>query len=200
MIRVICPNCNSKLDAKDELLGQTRNCPKCKNPLVIRSSNISVNDGAALETADGKPVHLEPLHRYFILSPDRIIAHWENGKGWQINVGNGFANVRMSSNAIPDQGSFILVDLAIKNTDEGMKMTGLKLYKISMRGALTSLAREETEILKKIDGPGILLKPQKSLITAFLQKNYMFEFLSQGKIVTDYLSSEDIASDQIGEM
>jgi hypothetical protein len=35
MIRVICPHCGSKLNAKEEIIGQTRKCPKCANPVKI---------------------------------------------------------------------------------------------------------------------------------------------------------------------
>jgi len=38
-IRVICKNCGSKIDAKDELLGQRRNCPKCRSELLIEPKN-----------------------------------------------------------------------------------------------------------------------------------------------------------------
>lgn len=35
MIRVVCKGCGSQLNAKDELAGQKRKCPKCGNILVI---------------------------------------------------------------------------------------------------------------------------------------------------------------------
>jgi hypothetical protein len=35
MIHLFCPNCQSRLSAKDELLGQTRNCPQCGEPVLI---------------------------------------------------------------------------------------------------------------------------------------------------------------------
>ena len=34
-IRVICKNCGSKIEAKKELLGQVRNCPKCHSKILI---------------------------------------------------------------------------------------------------------------------------------------------------------------------
>ena len=34
-IHLACPNCGSKLKVKDELGGQTRNCPACKQPVKI---------------------------------------------------------------------------------------------------------------------------------------------------------------------
>ena len=35
MIRVTCPHCGSKLNAKDDLIGQMRKCPKCAQPLIV---------------------------------------------------------------------------------------------------------------------------------------------------------------------
>ncbi len=35
MVRIICPGCASKLNAKDELIGQVRDCPKCGHPIRI---------------------------------------------------------------------------------------------------------------------------------------------------------------------
>ena len=35
MVRLVCPACASKLNAKDELVGQVRNCPKCGQPVQI---------------------------------------------------------------------------------------------------------------------------------------------------------------------
>lgn len=35
MIRLTCPGCQSHLNAKDELVGQTRKCPKCGTEIVI---------------------------------------------------------------------------------------------------------------------------------------------------------------------
>ena len=49
-IRVKCKNCGSKIEAKDELAGQTRQCPKCKSPILIAPNpeyqNTSVNQDA----------------------------------------------------------------------------------------------------------------------------------------------------------
>ena len=35
-IRLRCPRCNARLKAPPELRGQTRNCPGCDRPLVIK--------------------------------------------------------------------------------------------------------------------------------------------------------------------
>jgi len=43
-IRVICKNCGSKIDAKDELLGQRRNCPKCRSLLLIEPENSATQE------------------------------------------------------------------------------------------------------------------------------------------------------------
>ena len=48
-IRVICKNCGSKIDAKEELLGLTRHCPKCKSAILIvpESGNVTESNTVA---------------------------------------------------------------------------------------------------------------------------------------------------------
>ncbi len=43
-IRVICKNCGSKIEAKDELLGQVRHCPKCKSEILIVPENNTAQE------------------------------------------------------------------------------------------------------------------------------------------------------------
>jgi hypothetical protein len=56
MIQVICPGCGSRLNAKDELAGQTRSCPKCKRPVRIEAAPPALfqppADDAAIFSAD----------------------------------------------------------------------------------------------------------------------------------------------------
>ena len=54
MIRVTCPGCGSTIGAKDELLGETRKCPKCGNQLVI-SPRASANAPAPADLGITQP-------------------------------------------------------------------------------------------------------------------------------------------------
>ena len=46
-IRVICKNCGSKIDAKDELMGLTRHCPKCQSEILIVPENDNTTEANA---------------------------------------------------------------------------------------------------------------------------------------------------------
>ena len=52
MLQITCPNCHSKLNAKEKLIGQTRNCPKCKTPVLIKAASDapSSQSPAAMDT------------------------------------------------------------------------------------------------------------------------------------------------------
>ena len=212
-IRVTCKNCQSKINAKDELLGQTRRCPKCQQPLVIQPdpvpvSAVVVNDAPTLNSIAESdrldqtvllPTKLNYDHKYFILTQDRILAAWE-GQGWLVNVGTGFVPAKRNPAAIPDQGAFAFAELLITRTDAGLRLTGLNVYRISVRAALMSLTRTDDEICSKIDGPEPLSRQQKACLITHLRKHFMFEFLSQAEPIMDYLSNNDWVSTHISNV
>ncbi|MDR0705157.1 MAG: hypothetical protein LBF88_09220 [Planctomycetaceae bacterium] len=204
MFQIICPSCGSKLNAKVGLIGQTRNCPKCREPVLIQhdvppeqTTLITVNEpsivpvqtapvwGNGTNRIENLPEQLEFRNRYLIVGSNRIIATWENRKGWQVNVGNGFASAKRNFSAIPDQGNFVLVELII---DSAGIPAGLHVFSISVRGALTSLFRDEDEILHKVNGVGKLSKNQKNLLLNHLRQHFMYEVLAKAREVVTFLS------------
>jgi len=212
--QIVCTNCGSKLIAKLSLIGQTRNCPKCKFPVVIqREDNYYREDNSVYSVGQEVPPHqhghFEPppkpqlggsgigrsrhienlpeyLHRnnrYVILNTDRIIAVWESGKGWQINnVGVGFASVKKNFSAIPDNGTFVLTEIVTGMGDGRLAAAGapreLHVFRITQRGALTSLARNESEVLEKVDSTAELTNGQKTALLNYLRQNFTFEILT----------------------
>ena len=202
---IFCRSCGVKLNAREELVGQTRNCPKCSHPILIQREEeavtpITVSEPSITEIAvgpkigevggfiEGLPERLEYRNRYYIVGTDRVIAVWEPGKSWQINIGNGFAPAKKNPNAIPDQGTFALVELVIGSSEDGNRPETLKVFKISIRGALTSLYRDEGEILHKVDSSGQLTKHQKGVLMRHLQRTFMYEVLAEAVDVRRVLS------------
>ncbi|MDR2441425.1 MAG: hypothetical protein LBE12_18850 [Planctomycetaceae bacterium] len=203
LFQIICPSCGSKLNAKVGLIGQTRSCPKCREPVLIQRNEpqeqtpIIVNEPSIVSVQTGPtfsdrtnqienlPELLEFRNRYLIIGTDRIIATWESGRGWQVNVGNGFASAKRNFSAIPDQGSFVLVELVIDSVGIPVE---LHVFSISVRGALTSLFRDESEILHKVDSVGKLTKTQKTLLLNHLRQSFMFEVLSKAQEIVTLLS------------
>jgi len=191
VFQIYCPSCNSKLNAKASLEGQTRNCPKCKTPVLIQryfdlDDPALVSSEAAAETAGTvRPMQLEFHNRYFILGLDRLIAVWEGSKGWHVNVGTGFAPARTNIAAIPDQGVFAFVEMTM---DSGVPQK-LLISKISSRGALTVLFRDAHAILGKLEEPTDLTVAQKDVLLRYLRQSLMSSVLDGADEVVAYLTS-----------
>jgi phage FluMu protein Com len=183
LITIYCKHCGSKLRAKPSLLGQTRNCPKCKSAVLIELGTeqyvpATLHEGITLTPQTPHPVSLHFRNKYFILSRDRLVAVWESGKGWQVNVGNGFSIVQKNLTAIPDNGTFQFVELIISSSDENASFgtpTAYDVFLISQRGALNSLFGSADEILGKISVPSTLSTFQKDLLLNYLRKIFMGE-------------------------
>ncbi|MCL2347384.1 MAG: hypothetical protein FWC50_03900 [Planctomycetaceae bacterium] len=222
----------SKIDAKEELLGQMRKCPKCHNPILIQPANAA---NMALQTSrqekpgqekktvvsntetkqktkppeeilydnlDGiahvkVPDALDPHNKYFILGYDRLLAYWEVDKGWQYNVGSGFASARRNKDLIPNEGNYVFVEMIIKQTETGKQLAGLRNFGITERWALQAISREEYEILEKIKEKGMLSKEQRFQLLTFIRKTYMPDFLLNAKNIHQYLISDYDKSSEV---
>jgi hypothetical protein len=124
-------------------------------------------------------------HRYFILGLDRLVAIWEGSQGWQVNVGNGFAPARSNMAMIPDQGIFAFVEMTM---DSGIPRK-LLISKISSRGALMALFRDEHAILGQLEEPVDLTVEQKDMLLRHLRQMYMSSVLDSAGEVINYLIS-----------
>ena len=103
MIRVTCPHCGSKLNAKDELAGQTRKCPKCAQPFVVvpdpppTLAEVAVapppDDPPAKSASEEAlpsldlPERLNRDSHYLICDRAHLVAIWQNdGRGWMLKT------------------------------------------------------------------------------------------------------------------
>jgi hypothetical protein len=188
--QIFCPSCNSKLNAKASLLGQTRPCPKCQTPVLIQQrfdldAPLVESSPPEADKVTIRAQQLEYHNRYFILGTDRVIAVWEASKGWLINVGSGFASARANQTAIPDQGVFAFVEMTMES---GIPQ-GLQISKISSRGALTVLFRDANAILGKLEEPVDLTVAQKDVLLRHLRQTFMSTVLDGADAVVAYLTS-----------
>ena len=218
-IRVICGSCGSKIDAKDELRGQTRRCPKCRQPILIVPTEqaqapkpqpvkaapavaqpAAVEPDAAAPTAtDGlKMRRLRPDDLYFVVGSDKLVAYWKLGEGWMLNVGTGFSQVKRSPGLIPDLGEFVLAEGRVAQTDNGRRLRGLRFWKLSGRGVLLALGRSETEILEKAQFPTVPSGAQKRFILDQIRKLYFASFTDEALDVVEFLTGFDSHSQSVG--
>ncbi len=215
MIRVTCPNCGSLLSAKDELLGQTRKCPKCSHPVRILIGGREEVDEVPLDDAPvdqhvehATEEHLQPpdlptrLNRdshYVICDKSYVVATWANdGRGWMSRRGTGFISAKRNRENLPPAGEFQLVELKFAMLPEGKRLTGLSSYHLASRWALTVLHEGDDQIVGKIAGPGSLNREQKSAIRQSLKDQFMREVWASATAVLEYLGNTDYHSHSVG--
>ena len=214
-IRVICGSCGSKIDAKDELRGQTRRCPKCRQPILIEpaaqpqapkpqpvkaepTAPQPTTDAAAPATEGLKMRRLRPDDLYFVVGSDKLVAYWKLGEGWMLNVGNGFSQVKRSPGLIPDLGEFVLAEGRVAQTDNGRRLRGLRFWSLTGRGVLLALGRAETEILEKAQFPTVPSGAQKRFILDQIRKLYFRDFTDDALEVVEFLTNFDSHSQSVG--
>ena len=215
MIRVECPECGSWLNAKDELAGNTRKCPKCGGQLQIpvlddaRADDllhVTANDDSQAENLihDVLDHELPPVEaperltwhdRYLICSSDKLFAAWEsNGHGWMLKTNAGYIRAKRNMEELPNQGDFTLVELKLNAAEGSHQLEAIRSYRIAPRWALPVLARNENEIFSKITGPSGLNKPQKAAVMQYLRASMMPEMWHAAEDVVGYLCNTDFHS------
>ncbi len=216
MIRVTCPNCQSKLNAKEELIGETRNCPKCQAPVLITrpapewerdpgnqvpvdepttTEQVEVRQIDPLPQAESELERLNRENRYVVLDRSSALAAWENnGQGWMLKSRAGYLPAARNSDKLPTQGHFVLVELRFGTTDEGFRLLAIKSYRLAERWALTALTKGDDAIAKKIEGPGSLNKGQKLALCDHIKEQFMREVWASVPEIHDYLLNTDYHS------
>ncbi|NLX96411.1 MAG: hypothetical protein GXY83_09565 [Rhodopirellula sp.] len=216
MIRVTCPNCQSKLNAKDELIGQSRNCPKCQTPVLIArpvsqwqseygqsiplddtptTASVEVREIEMLPEAESDLERLDRQSRYVVVDSSSVLATWENnGQGWLLKTREGYLPASRNADKLPTQGHFSLVELRLGTTDEGFQLRGVLCYRLAERWALLALARGDDPIVKKVQGPGSLSKGQKFALCEHIKEQFMREVWASVPEIHDYLLNTDYHS------
>jgi hypothetical protein len=222
MIQLTCPGCQARLNAKDELAGQLRKCPKCGGelripepgrapaPPPVEAETVDEEWAGLDEVAPDQRVHhvadqelpkyrgperLTRLNRYLICGKSALFGMWEgNGQGWMLKTNAGFVKVNRDPGQLPSQGAYTLVELVMGMTDEGLRLQGIRCYELAERWALTTLEQDDHKILSRITGPGRLSKEQKAVVQRFLREQFMRSVWEKAQQVLDYLTNTDYHS------
>ena len=209
MISITCPGCHSKLNAKDDLAGQTRKCPKCGTAVQIPAP-VAVEITGLAEAAPDQHVHgttedqlpsisaperLVRQNKYAICDKAHLVATWENnGNGWMLKTNFGLVSAVRNQESLPAQGDFKLVELKMEMTDNGLRLHGLTVYQLAKRWALTNLERGDDKVLSTVTGPGFLNKDQKAVIRRHIKDQFMRRVWEDSHNVLDYLLNGDYHS------
>ena len=202
MIQFLCPGCESKLNAKDELAGQSRKCPKCGYEVRIPSPPEPERQPPApapevdeFQSPDGgevvassqihfiqeglpqpkTPKHLNRENRYLICDLASVFAVWSDTSGWMIRTNAGLASAARNPDMLPSEGNYVLVELLMSPQGDGNHVTGIDCHKLNPHYALLVLADDEEKILSKVTGPGSLNRTQKMAVLRWMKENFMPE-------------------------
>lgn len=203
MIRVQCPQCGSKLNAKEKLAGQTRSCPQCGAPVTIPQPAKSeestpqivlANPAAERLPSEGHLQHLDRTNRYLICDRSSVIAQWRNdGRGWMYRIASGFVPARRNREALTSVGQFVLVELQMEATDAGQRLAAIEAYGLS-RFAVARLSRGDDDVLGAIIGFGRLSREQKNVVRQMLGELFMRDVWGDSHEVLDFLANNDYHS------
>jgi hypothetical protein len=207
MIHLVCTNCRSRLSAKDELLGQTRTCPKCRHPVLIAAAETpsTPSAGAAAEPVYDLgqpglpqlpiPKRLDRNNQYLICDRSKLVATWKNdGQGWMLHTLSGLVSAVRNADQLPNQGDFKLVELRLDRTDTGLRLSGIHSYQLAQRWALSSLDKGDDVIVSKITSLGSLNKDQKNVVRQAIKDQFMREVWAESNHVLEYLGNADYHS------
>ncbi len=215
MIRLVCPSCQKTLNARGDLVGQTRNCPACGASVDIPAELPASGEVAAHVPEDTvaeerpapiqaqeeaidtfrPPKQLDRTNRYYICDRTGVIAGLEpGGKGWTVKTSAGWLPAARNTDKLPHEGDFKLVELKMEGSETGGRLVGLTAYQLAERWALTRLTGADDEILAAVTGPGSLRREQKSAIRLLIRDRLMPPVYEDARTVLDYLANSDYSS------
>jgi hypothetical protein len=215
-MRVTCPNCGSKLNAKEEWIGKTGKCPKCSNPVKIVADAPADPDAIvlaetvpdqhiqpAIETSVHKfrpPLRLNRESHYLICDSSQLLATWSNnGSGWMTRAGSGFISAKRNRDGLPAQGDFKFIELKFAMTPEGKRLTGLEIFQLVSQWALNTLQEGDDTIAEKITGHACMNREQKSAVRKALKDQFMRPVWENATAVLEYLASSDFHTSVVGD-
>jgi hypothetical protein len=224
MVRVTCPHCSSTLNAKDELIGHVRKCPKCGQPVTIVADPPAVPQSVAVEAVpESVPIEQAPLpegehaivveglpsrrlperldrhSHYLIVDRTSLVATWQSdGHGWMMKVGVNYIAAKRNRQNLPVEGDFKLVELLFDATPEGRRLSGVIAFQLATRWALTALGEGDDKIVSKIKKFGALNREQKFAVRQVLKEQFMPEVWEKSAEVLEYLANLDYHSPGVG--
>jgi len=129
----------------------------------------------------------------------RLVAMWENkGKGWLVKTDRGAVSAKKNPDQLPNEGDFQLIELKLNMTPDGKRLSGLWIFQLALRWALTVLEQDEDTIVEKITGLGSLKKDQKIVVRQAIREQFMPPVWENATDVLEYLANADYHSHGVG--
>lgn len=200
-----CPKCGEPIvisadaaEVKDAAPATVAPSPVTEKPEAAEPAPTPIIFGSSANKALPTKDILKRLNRasrYLICDKANVRAAWNNdGRGWMLKVSSGFSSVKVNRDDLPAYGTFTLVELVMKHTDDGLKLDALEMYQLASRFAMPKLERSNDAICEAITAAGSLTREQKASIYQIFRTLFMREVWGDSKEVIDFLLNADYHS------
>lgn len=199
MIRTRCPHCNEKVKAPDDLAGKKGRCPECKGvvmlfatkqsedspqmPAIKLSEDSDEPTGTITHDQRGDQGGLdfnppEVLRRechYMICNSKDVVARWDDdGKGWMVQIKDGFVRAVQNPKQIPTMGNYTFIEIEVAKEGDHQRLSGVNVYTLPGQFALNKLTKaNENLILEELVQTSTLNDRQRALVKQRVNAKYL---------------------------
>lgn len=154
-------------------------------PIIIRQEGgLGGSAGGDDETQDREfddtiapeevPVHLGVRNHYMVCDHKDVVARYEHDdRGWMVKLKDGFVRAKLVSGKIPQFGKFVLVEVGVKQADDGLHLESVNPFRLADQYALNKLAKDDDAILTAITGRSELNTAQRSHVRDLVKKHFL---------------------------
>ena len=153
-------------------------------PSIIRQEGNSLGAAVGEDTSERSfddsispedvPDHLAALNHYMVCDHKDVVARFEHDdRGWMVKLKDGFVRAKLVSGKIPQFGKFVLVEVGVKQADDGMHLDFVRPFRLADQYALTKLAKGDDMILSSITGRAELSTTQKGHVRELVKKHFL---------------------------
>ncbi|MEK6250155.1 MAG: hypothetical protein N2C12_18365, partial [Planctomycetales bacterium] len=120
----------------------------------------------------------EVLHRdchYMICNSKDVVARWDDdGKGWMVQIKDGFVRAVQNPKQIPTMGNYTFVEIEVTKDEEQQRLSGVAAFTLSGQYALNKLAKaNENLILEELVQTTNLNDRQRALVKQRVNAKYL---------------------------
>ncbi|MDH3719284.1 MAG: zinc-ribbon domain-containing protein [Planctomycetota bacterium] len=121
-----------------------------------------------------RPVHLKRNCHYLICNSKEVIARWDDdGKGWMVQVKDGFVKAAQNAKQIPTMGNYVFIEIEIVSEGPHQRLAGVNAYTIPSAFALIKLTKQDNAILEALEQTTELSDRQRALVRQRVNAKYL---------------------------
>jgi len=180
-----CPDCLGVVPLPEDMAEEFGSPPPATTE-ALPSISFTVDDTAPTEkivaedaAAESKiafkrPEHLHRNCHYLICSGKDVIARWDDdGKGWMVQVKDGFVKAQNNTQQLPSMGNYTFIEIEIVSEGPHQRLAGVHAFTLPGAFALTKLAKHEDAILEALEQTTALNDRQRTLVRQRVNAKYL---------------------------